>query len=131
MKTRKKNKEHMSTFLYLNHYGVALYCKTVQIVPPPPVLPRFPHVFFSFLTRSSLQELFTWDLHPIFRAKGRRHIRTDYLIIRKHNKDDRKYQKEHINRQSRTGSNSQLTEIYGKGKTTISKYKCQTKVKKS
>ena len=62
-------------------------------------------------------------------------------------KDDRKYQNEQINKQSKNrlkfttqeiygtrNTDTRLTEIYGKvygkGKTTISKYKCQAKVKR-
>ena len=80
-KDEKKNKQkHTSTFLYLNQYGVALYCKTVQLFPPPPVLPRFPHVFLAFSREVVSKKTVYLGSTPYF--SGQRQT-TYYLIIRK------------------------------------------------
>ena len=45
---KEKNNKNTRAHFYPSFNGVALYCMTVHIIPPPPVLPRFPHVFLAF-----------------------------------------------------------------------------------
>ena len=128
MKT-KKNKKHTSTFLYLNQYGVALYCKTVQLFPPPPVLPRFPHVFLAFsrevVSKNCLLGIYTLFFGP----KADDILSHNTRNIKKTTENTKKNRLISNAEQARIRNSRKYTAkgIYGKGKTTINNYECQAK----